>query len=90
MMEGSGDEWTKVQITLARIDTTLNAFVAEVRQSSTESAQRMTDHEVRLRALEKLNNELQGSRDSMKALITVIGVIAGIVEPMILYVTSKH
>lgn len=79
------DPLVKVQITLTRIDTTLTAFVTEVRQSHQDVTLRITDHEARLRAVEREAEQLRGSRDATRAMLAIVGVLS----PLISYVLAK-
>lgn len=82
MSEDQNTESTKMQVTLARIETTLISFVAEQRLSNVDLSTRMADHENRIRGIEKDNEQLRGSRAAMRWLIAALGAL-GVVGPLL-------
>lgn len=75
---------------LIRLDQKLDSHIAEVRQNNSMLSTADTDHENRLRSLEKAQDEFRGTLRGLRWATTILGLVAAIIEPAItLWVYSR-
>lgn len=75
---------------LIQLNTKFDAFSTEMKESNKQSSEKITDHEVRIRTLEKHNNVQDGSISGTKSTMVVISTILTIAIAAIgVYVALK-
>lgn len=75
---------------LIQLNVNVTAMRSEMQASSQSSSAQFTDHETRIRVLERQSNNLLGGSSAAKWLIGILLVIAGLVEPVLMYyLTAK-
>lgn len=71
---------------LIRLDQKLDSHIAEVRQNNANFTFNATDHETRIRVLERDADQQKGTIRTLKYILTALGVVAAIADPLLFWI----
>lgn len=67
----------------------VNSMRDEMRSNNTQFSTQVSDHEARIRLLERGADTAKGMSSGSKSVISAAFLVVGVVEPIILWVVSK-
>ncbi len=75
---------------LVTLVANMQAMREDFRLFSTNFSTQLSDHEARLRVAEQTTNELLGSRNALRWMVSIAAAIGGLAGPLVAYIIGSR